>query len=96
MTRSLPQELETNAGIAASFERLASLGLPDDWYQGWPARVRAVTADDAQRAAQASWDELTIVVVGDWRAVGAGLAALGVPIVMVDAEGNPLPPRKRT
>jgi predicted Zn-dependent peptidase len=94
LTRSLPQDFETNAGIASAFERLASLGLPDDWHQGWAARVRAITAADAERAAAAAWSDLTIVVVGDWKAVGPGLVKLGVPIVQVDGEGNPIRARK--
>jgi len=94
MTRSMPQDFETNAGIAGSFERLVALGLPDDWHQSWAARVNAVDAKAAQQIANDSWGDLTIVVVGDWHAVGPGLAALGVPIVSLDAEGNPLKARK--
>jgi zinc protease len=94
LTRSLPQDFETNAGIAGAFERLASLGLPLDWHQAWRARIRAVTAADPPRAADPAWRDLTIVVVGDWRAIGKAITALGVPIVQVDALGNPLPPHK--
>jgi predicted Zn-dependent peptidase len=94
LTRSLPQDFETNAGIAGAFERLAALGLPDDWHQGWAARVRAITAAEAQRAAADAWSDLTIVVVGDWKKIGPGLARLDVPIVQLDGEGNPIHARK--
>jgi predicted Zn-dependent peptidase len=90
LTRSLPQEFETNAGIASAFERVESLGMPDDWYQGWAAKVRAVTAAETRASAADAWSDLTIIVVGDWKKVGPELAKLGVPIVQVDGEGNPI------
>jgi len=90
MTRAAPRTFETNAGIASAFEDLVTEGLPLDWHQGWIPKVRAVTAARAREAADAAWGDLSIVVVGDWTALKAGLAELGLPIAHADAEGNPV------
>ena len=91
ITRGLPQGFETNAGIASAYAGLALDGRPLTYYRDLPAALAAVTAVDAQRAAAAAWHDLTIVVVGDWAAVGADLATLGLPIVRYDADGHPRP-----
>jgi predicted Zn-dependent peptidase len=89
LTRSAPQDFETNAGIAASFEELIVDGMPLDWHQGWIPGIRAVTAAEARAVADESWKDLSIVIVGDWAALKDGLGALGRPIVHLDAEGKP-------
>ena len=88
MTRQLPQDFETNAGIAGQLAGLVIGGLPLDWHQGYVAGVRGVTAADAKATAAAQWSDLTIVVVGDWAAIGDDLGTLGLPIERYDAEGN--------
>ena len=89
MTRGLPQDFETNAGIAGQFASLVVSRRPLDWHQGYVASVREVTAADAKKAVASLWTDLSIVVVGDWNAIGKDLARLGLPIVRYDAEGNP-------
>jgi len=89
--RGLPQGFETNAGIAGAYLGLALDGRPLTYYRDLPAALAAVTGDAGQRAAAAAWHDLTIVVVGDWAAVGADLAALGLPIVRYDADGHARP-----
>jgi len=90
MVRQLPQDFETNAGIAAQLTGLVVQDLPADWHQGYVDGVRAVTADAARTLADAAWAELSIVVVGDAAAVGDELASLGLPIVRVDADARPV------
>ena len=89
MTRGLPQDFETNTGIAGQFASLVVRRRPLDWHQGYVAGVREVTAAEARKAAADLWTDLSIVVVGDWAAIGKDLARLGLPIVHLDAEGNP-------
>lgn len=89
MTRAVPQDFETNAGIAGQFASLVVQRKPLDWHQGYVAAVRAVTAADGRKVVEDLWTDLSIVVVGDWNAIGKDLAKLGLPIVMYDAEGNP-------
>jgi len=91
MTRSLPQQFETNAGIAAAFQELVISGLPLDWLQGWIAGIRGVTGARAREVADESWRDLDIVVVGPIASFRDALGTLGRPIVAYDAEGKPLP-----
>jgi len=90
LTRALPQSFETNAGTAGELTALVVTRQPLDWYQHWADGIRAVTAAQARDAAAAHWTDLSIVVVGDAAAIGDGLATLGLPIVRLDAEGNPI------
>ncbi|MBP6633119.1 MAG: insulinase family protein [Kofleriaceae bacterium] len=92
LIRGQPQDFETNAGIAGAFQRLVVAGLPLDWYATWADRLRAVDAAAARTAAHELWADLDLIVVGDWKVVGAGLSALGVPVTRVDADGNPVAP----
>ncbi|MFX4717722.1 hypothetical protein ABTB07_22735, partial [Acinetobacter baumannii] len=68
-------------------------GLPDDYFNRYIERVRAVTLDDVNRVAKRYLDpsRLTILVVGDRRAIEAGLRSLpelGAKIMVVDPEGR--------
>ena len=92
MTRQLPQAFETDRAIAGELAGLVSDGLPADWYQGYADAVRAVTATAARDLVADAWRDLSIVVVGDRRVIGDGLAGLGLPVVIVDADGEPLEP----
>jgi len=75
-----PIRYETTEAIAAALANLAIYEMSDDWFDRYRERVRAVTADDVQQAAQRYLhpDQLQIVVVGDPAAVRAPLDALGV------------------
>jgi zinc protease len=88
MTRSLPQDYESDGQIAGQFAALLVVRRPLDFYQGWVAGVRAVTAAQARAAAAASWKDLDMVVVGDWKKIGKGLSALGLAVVHYDADGH--------
>ena len=87
--RSLPQDFETNGGIAGAFAALVADGRPLTAYRDLPAEIGAVDAAAAQQAA-ASWKDLVIVVVGDRDVIGKDLASLGLPVVEYDAEGHPV------
>jgi zinc protease len=90
LVRGLPQDFESNAGIAGAFADLALHRLPLDWHQGFAAAVDAVTADAAQAFAQSIWarPDLVMVVVGDLATILDGLLELGLgPALEVDVEG---------
>lgn len=89
LQRSLPQDFETNAGIAASFAALVADGRPMTTYRDLPAAITGVDGAGAQAAA-AAWKELVIVVVGDRDVIGKDLATLGLPVVEYDALGRPV------
>lgn len=90
MIRSLPQDFETNAGIANQYLGAALERRPLTYYRELPARLEAVTAEQAAAAAAAAWGDLSIVIVGDWAAVGADVESLGLPVVRLDADGAPI------
>ena len=86
--RSLPQDFETNGGIAGAFAALVADGRPLTTYRDLPAAIGAVDLATAQAAA-ATWKDLVIVVVGDRDVIGKDLATLGLPVVAYEAEGRP-------
>lgn len=95
LIRALPQQFQSNGGIAMAYADLALHGLPDDWYDGYGAAIEAVTAEDVRAVAREllAGDRLTLVVVGDLGAVEAGLAELGLGAASrYDADGNPQTP----
>jgi zinc protease len=87
-----PIRYETTAAIATALANLTIYGLPEDYFDTYRERIRSVTAEQVQAAAQQYLkpDELQLVVVGDPGAVREGLEALGAgPVTVYDAEGKP-------
>jgi predicted Zn-dependent peptidase len=74
----LPRGFETTGGVAASLAAAFIYDLPPDYFATYAQRVRAVTAGDAQRAADRyiQMDKLAVVIVGDRKAIEAGVRAL--------------------
>jgi zinc protease len=65
-------------------------GLPDDYWETYPAKIMGVTADEVQRVARQYVNPQTqqIVVVGDAKKIKAILEKFGT-VVVFDAEGKP-------
>ena len=87
-----PIRFETTSAIASALTTLAVYDLPDDWYDEYRARVRAVTAGDVLIAAERHLhpDALQMVVVGNAAAVRAGMEAIAFgPVQRYDVEGRP-------
>lgn len=89
MTRSQPQDFETNAGIAGAYREVVMTGKKLDWPATWATGVTKVDAAAAAKQVDKAWTGLAIVVVGDWKLLGTDLTALGLPVSHVDAEGKP-------
>ena len=88
-----PIRYETAGAIAAALANLVIYGLPEDYFDAYRDRIRAVTAADVLAAAQRHLrpEELQLVVVGDPAAVRAPVEALQFgPLTVYDAEGNAL------
>lgn len=87
-----PIRYETTASIAGALATLVIYGLPDDWYDSYRARIRAVTTADVLSAAQryVHPDALQIVVVGDPTAISEPLEALAFGPVDVVGTDSPL------
>ena len=85
----LPGRFETTGDIAGQLVPLVTYGLPLDFYNQFSARVGAVTQADVQRAARRYLDpsKLVVVVVGDRKAIEAGVRRLDLgPVTVVRVE----------
>ena len=67
LTLRLPGSRETSGQVTSSIINIVHYGLPDDFYEKYPARVRALTTKDLAAAAERVIrpDNLVWVVVGD-------------------------------
>ena len=73
-----PIRYETTAAIASALANLVIHALPEDYYDVYRAKVRAVTTEGVLLAAQKHLhpDQLRVIVVGDPDVVAAPLAAV--------------------
>jgi len=90
LTLSLPGSRETQREVLSSVLDLVQYGLPDDYYETYAGKVRALTTADMEKAAEKLIhpDRLVWVVVGDRAKVEPGLKELGMDIVHIDADGK--------
>jgi predicted Zn-dependent peptidase len=79
MIRQLPSMFDTNASTTAAFADLVTFGLPDNWYAGYAAAVKKVTAKDVKQAAKTIIPSKNFVVsiVGDMSKIKADIDKLG-------------------
>jgi zinc protease len=72
--------------------QIKEYGFPADYWDAYPAKIAAVTAEEVQRVARqyVPLDNAQIVVVGDGAKIRAALAKFG-PIEEWDADGKKLP-----
>jgi zinc protease len=82
-----PIRFETTDAVAAALAGLRIVGLPDDYYETYRPRIRAVTVESVARAAQQHLhlDRLQVLAVGDRQRVEAPLRELGLGEVTVEA-----------
>jgi zinc protease len=86
-----PIRYETTDAIAGALATLVRYELPDDFYDTYRGRVRAVTTDEVLRAAQAHLhpSALQMLVVGDPEGVQAQLEAMQFgPVTVYDTQGK--------
>ena len=78
-------QLETAGQVASRVTQLVVYGFPDDYFDQYRTRLRAVTAEDAAHAARRHMRpaEAQVVVVGDAGQVAEPLEALGLGPVEV-------------
>lgn len=82
-----PIRYETTAAIAAALATLVIYELPDDWYDQYRPRIRAVTTDAVLHAARTYVrpDAMQIVIVGDPAAIRTPVEALAFgPVDVID------------
>jgi zinc protease len=86
-----PIRFESTAAIAAALSVLALFGLPDDYYDTYRERVRAVSAEHVLEAARRYLhpEALQMVIVGDPVAVRGPIDALRFgPLSLYDVTGQ--------
>jgi zinc protease len=83
-----PIRYETTAAVAAALANQVIFGLPDDYFDTYRDRIRAVTAESVQTAAARHLhsDRLQAVIVGD-PSVRESIRALGFGEI-IEREGN--------
>jgi zinc protease len=85
-----PIRYETTAAIARALAAMVIYGLPEDYFDTYRERVRAVTASDVLRAAREFLhpQELQLVAVGDPAVVREPLAEMSFgPVTLYDVDG---------
>lgn len=90
-TLRLPGRFETMGAVAAAIVRMIQFGIPEDYYEVYPDRVRALQREDVVEAARKILrpDNLTWLVVGDRNKVEKGIRELGFgEVEMIDLEGE--------
>jgi zinc protease len=88
---SFARDLESPQQVLGYYIDNWLYGLPADYWDTYPARIMAVTAAQAQAAAQKYWapSRLAIVAVGDATKVTDILRKKGT-LEVFDADGNPM------
>ncbi|HEY0323329.1 MAG TPA: pitrilysin family protein [Pyrinomonadaceae bacterium] len=91
--RGYPRGFETPEQISSRLTDVVLYGLPDDYFNNYITRVRAVTIEDVNRAASKYLDpsRMAILVVGDRRVIEPGLRSLtdfAQTITLLDSEGR--------
>jgi len=92
-TLSLPGSRETMDDVGQSIADLIHFGLPDDYYETYAGKVRALKTGDVNDAAKAVVhpDNMIWVVVGDRAKIEAGVKELNLGEVrLMDADGKVL------
>ena len=92
-TLKLPGRWETGGAVLGSIDQIVEFGLPEDYFETYPEKVRALTLSDVTKAAEkvVHPDHLEWVVVGDRAKIEPAIRELGWgEIHLLDADGNPV------
>ncbi|MGB2645287.1 MAG: pitrilysin family protein [Candidatus Acidiferrum sp.] len=92
-TLSLPGSFETLNAVGQSMNDIVQFGLPEDYFETYAGKVRALKVSDIENGAKAivHADHLIWVVVGDRAKIEPGIKELGLgEIRILDADGKPI------
>jgi len=92
-TLSLPGSRETQQEVGNSINELVQFGLPDDYYESYAGKVRALKSADVEAAAKiiVHPDNLIWVVVGDRSKIEAGVKELNLgELRFLGPDGKPI------
>jgi zinc protease len=93
MTLRLPGSRETVDGLGNSVLDQVQFGLPDDYYQTYGAKIKALGIPEVSGAAKTvvNPDNVVWIVVGDRAKIEAPIRSLGLgELKFLDADGNPI------
>ncbi len=93
LTLSLAGQFEATPAVVNGISEIVQYGLPDDYFQTYAGKVRALTGKDYAAAAERLIrpDSVVWVVAGDRAKVEEPLRKLGIGEVrVIDADGNPV------
>ncbi|MGX4643709.1 M16 family metallopeptidase [Massilia sp. SYSU DXS3249] len=93
MTSRLAGRFETLGALEGAALASVNLGLPENYWSGYSANLKALTPAQLGQAAGkfVKPDEVTWMVIGDLRKVEAGIRALGWgEVVVLDQDGKPV------
>ena len=90
LIRRFPSGFETVGAMSNQLANLVVYGLADTYFNDYIGKVNAVTIDDVNRVANKYLDpsRMAIVIVGDRKVIEPGLKELGMPITILDTDGN--------
>jgi zinc protease len=91
MVLGLPGRWETMGAVEGSLSEIVQFGLPDDYFQKYPGRVRKLGIEDMAKAAKETIrpGSVTWVVVGDRALIEPKIRELGfTEITVIDGDGN--------
>ncbi|MGB7201071.1 MAG: pitrilysin family protein [Pyrinomonadaceae bacterium] len=90
LIRRFPSGFETVGAMSNQLANLVVYGLADTYFNDYIGKVNAVTIDDVNRVANKYLDpsRMAIVIVGDRKVIEPGLKELGLPITILDSDGN--------
>jgi zinc protease len=89
--QALPGRFETSGFVAGAMGNLFTFGLPDDYYQTLPARLRAITSNDLTAVAKKylTPERMLVVAVGDRAKIEPQIQSLNLgTIALRDANGG--------
>ncbi|MFN3325656.1 MAG: M16 family metallopeptidase [Bryobacteraceae bacterium] len=93
LTLRLPGSQETTNQLGGALAEIVRYGLPDDHFQTYQGKVRALKREDVNAAAERVLrpDNLVWVIVGDRSKIEAGIRELNLgDLTVIDADGNPV------
>lgn len=91
----LPGGWETINAVGNSINDIVHFGLPDDYYEKYPGKIKSLRVQDIRKAAKKVLhpDKLVWVVVGDRNKIEAGIREIGFDeIKLLDGDGNLVKP----
>ncbi|MCB0629627.1 MAG: pitrilysin family protein [Saprospiraceae bacterium] len=92
----MPGQWETNNAVMGSLTNQIKYGLEDNYYQTYGNKIKNLKLNDVQTLSEklVRPGDMAYFVVGDKEKILPGLKELGLEIIFVDADGNPIPQSK--